>query len=104
MTNLTIRRTSSYPDPEGRYTLLLDGEYVASLLPQEEVNLEVSHGPHFLEARFESFKAKPAIFIIQENETSTFELSSGLKGSRLPLGMFVKLLAWKTYLVIQQVA
>ena len=104
MTNLKISRSSSFPDLWRRYKIFVDGKPVASLLPDEMVDLSVSPGEHSLEARIDWCSATPMSFTIPESGSVDFEVSTNLHGFRAPLALFIMIFARKTYLSIKQVA
>ena len=59
MPKLTVRRGGSTGDALRRYKVFVDGEVVARLRPNKQVELDVSPGAHEIQLKLDWAKSKP---------------------------------------------
>lgn len=83
MALLKVKREKDYSNNSLRdYTIFLDGEEAGAVGNDSEFDIEVEGGIHEICVGIDWCKTKPLKFDLEENETSTFECGSNLKGYR----------------------
>ena len=103
-TEVSVRRTTSYPDRLRRYKVKLDGVVAASVAAGESITLPIVAGTHAIELRIDWCGSERLGFDVQPGEHIAFECGSNLIGWRILLAPLYIALRTHQYLWLRRAA
>lgn len=99
---ITIKRTTSYPDRLRAYKIKVDGMVVGSARAGETVTIPVSPGAHSIVLRIDWCGSDKVDFDIQADGSVFFECGSNLSGWRMILALFYVIFKTHCYLWLRR--
>src|SRR5687767_12670256 len=85
---ITVRRTTGYPDRLRAYKVNVDGAVVGLIRARESVTVPISPGRHSVRLRIDWCSSEQIDFQTQPGEHVFFECGSSLSGWRVLLALF----------------
>ena len=99
---ITVRRTTNYPDRLRAYKVKLDGVVIGSVRARESVTVPVAPGRHSVVLRIDWCGSEQIDFEVQPGQHLFFECGSNLVGWRVLLALFYILFRTHQYLWLRQ--
>lgn len=100
MATLVVRRDVGWADKLRKYRILLDDEEIGQIPEGGELSVEISEGPHVIQAKID-WCGSPALSFEARDGTSVVVVQSALRGWRILLALIYVIFIRHGYLRIE---
>lgn len=103
-TTITLNRDSGYTDRLRDYRVLLDGSEIGRIGNGETRSFEIPPGQHRLSVKVDWCASDEIEFLAVQDQTTTFNCGSPLRGAKLIFALYYVLFARRKYLCLRPVS
>ncbi len=99
---ITVRRTTNYPDRLRAYKVKVDGVVVGSVRARKSVTIPITPGKHSLVLQIDWCGSEPIDFDVQSGEHVLFECGNSHAGWRIIFALFYMIFRTHQYLWLRR--
>lgn len=100
--HLNITRAPSFIDSNRAYRIMVDGEMVGRILPQETVEIPIKQGQHDISVRIDWCGSRKLSLKFEPDDTLFLECGSNVSGWKFILNIVYIAFFWNDYLWLRQ--